>query len=835
MQPNQPGFVKRSKQKMVMVNKKRKINDLPRWYDQECENERKRYYKIKNKLKRSGEKSMSNKETKTFKKLMKAKEKSYFTELNKKIKHLRSNNAKEYWNILNKSTEGKKEFAKLSMQMFLDHFRKLHETERSPPDENTHETNFSEFPTNTALNMEFSFDEIKTNITNLKNNKSGGLDNIINEFLKHAPTSLVSFICDMFNMILDSGIIPEIWCTGLIIPLYKKKGDIYDPDNYRGITLLSCLGKLFTSCLNHRIAKFLYDNEHIGYEQAGFRPEFSTLDHIFTLHTIIEYYKSKNKRIYCAFVDYSKAFDMIDHTSLWLKLLNAGISGKVFNVIHNLYARAKSCVKCNSDMSSFFNCNIGVRQGENLSPILFAIYLNDFQSTLSESYTGLNTISDELQEELEIYLKLFVLLYADDTIILSESSTELQLALNSLDQYCKAWHLKINVGKTKVLIFSKGKVRCFPKFYIDDDEIDVSEEYVYLGTTFAYNGLFTRAIDKQINQARRAMFILLDKASILRLSLDIVLELFDRCVTPILLYGCEVWGWSNITPIEIFHRKFLRQILKTYKFTANCMLYGETGSTDMKTKIQSRMVNFWAKLRTGNQNKLSAILCNFATQLQYKDPDKYQFKWISHVRQCLEETGFSYMWNENSFEPKTFKHVFKQRLLDIFKQNWHSETINNSQCTFYCKIKNNHCFEKYLCIQDRNVWIALTKFKTRTHHLPVTKNRFNAESTEPILCPLCSIGETGDELHYLLECPFFSKQRDNLLPKEICKSPKTITNYIANLQDENDISKLAKFVKIVMSKFKHTITTITSKENIIKKIKISRSGRSIRAPNRLDL
>ena len=175
--------------------------------------------------------------------------------------------------------------------------------------------------------MNFTFDEILQNITKLKNNKSGGLDNIINEFLKFAPTSLLSFICDMFNTILNSGIVPEIWSTGLIMPLYKKKGDIYDPNNYRGITLLSCLGKLFTSCLNSRITKYFYDNEKIGYEQAGFRPEFSTLDHIFTLHTVIEYYKCKSKRIYCAFVDYSKAFDMIDRTSLWSKLLH-GISGK---------------------------------------------------------------------------------------------------------------------------------------------------------------------------------------------------------------------------------------------------------------------------------------------------------------------------------------------------------------------------------------------------------------------------------------------------------------------------------------------------------------------------
>ena len=99
-------------------------------------------------------------------------------------------------------------------------------------------------------------------------------------------------------------------------PLYKNKGSRNDPNNYRGITLLSCLGKLFTACLSSRISEYMYDDNKMGLEQAGFRPDFSTMDHVFTLHCIIEYYKNKNGRVYCAFVDYSKAFDLTDRSSL---------------------------------------------------------------------------------------------------------------------------------------------------------------------------------------------------------------------------------------------------------------------------------------------------------------------------------------------------------------------------------------------------------------------------------------------------------------------------------------------------------------------------------------
>ena len=74
------------------------------------------------------------------------------------------------------------------------------------------------------------------------------------------------------------------------MPLYKSKGSQDDPDNYRGITLLSCLGKLFLACLSHSISNCMCKDEKLGFEQAGFRPEFSTLDHVFTLHAISEYY-----------------------------------------------------------------------------------------------------------------------------------------------------------------------------------------------------------------------------------------------------------------------------------------------------------------------------------------------------------------------------------------------------------------------------------------------------------------------------------------------------------------------------------------------------------------
>ena len=130
------------------------------------------------------------------------------------------------------------------------------------------------------------------------------------------------------------------------------------------------------SALNTRLKNYLEENDLLGEEQAGFREGYATLDHIFSLHCIIDLALAQKKRLYCAFVDYRKAFDMMDRSSLWVKMLSHNIKGNVLKVITNLYDSAKSWVRLHCEISSYFNCNIGVRQGENLSPLLF------LQSTL---------------------------------------------------------------------------------------------------------------------------------------------------------------------------------------------------------------------------------------------------------------------------------------------------------------------------------------------------------------------------------------------------------------------------------------------------------------------
>ena len=178
-----------------------------------------------------------------------------------------------------------------------------------------------------VLDKQFTLDEIKNNVQSLKRNKSFGSDLLLNEYFMETFDVLGGHLLDIFNAILYTGIYPEIWTKGTIIPIFKKVIQMMY------VVLVSCFSKNFTGILNNRIKAVIDDHYLLSDAQYGFRPQRYTVDAIFVLHSLVNKIINKKERLYCAFIDLKSAFDKVKRNGLWSKLYNLGIKGKFLRVI----------------------------------------------------------------------------------------------------------------------------------------------------------------------------------------------------------------------------------------------------------------------------------------------------------------------------------------------------------------------------------------------------------------------------------------------------------------------------------------------------------------------
>ena len=273
-----------------------------------------------------------------------------------------------------------------------------------------------------------TIDEIKDVLLNLKLGKAVGNDKISHNMLKHTASTVCKPLEIIFNCSLQTGRFPQMWKSAIIIALFKK-GIKSDPTNYRPISLLSCVGKVFERVIFKYIYNFLIDNSLIYKYQSG------EIYHNICLAL-------ENHEIICSvFCDISKAFDRVWHKGLIKKIEGYGITGNLLRWLENYISNRYQRVIIRNCLSEKGNLKGGVPQGSVLGPLLFLLYIND--------------IADNTQS--------FSRLFADDTSLLYSSNNinEIEVIVNSdlskIYNWSKEWLIDFNPKKTECIIFSTNQ------------------------------------------------------------------------------------------------------------------------------------------------------------------------------------------------------------------------------------------------------------------------------------------------------------------------------------------------------------------------------------------
>ena len=595
-----------------------------------------------------------------------------------------------------------------------------------------------------VLDREIELQEIARCVRKLKNNKTGGSDGLVGELLKYGGSGMIHLLHKLFEVVWSEELVPPKWREGLIVNLFKK-GDREDPGNYRGITLLSVVGKVFCKIVNDRLVRHLESGGVLHEGQAGFRAKRSCVDNIYVLSELVQGRLREGRKTYAFFLDVQKAYDTVWRNGLWVKLWELGVRGKMWRVIKEMYRVSRSAVLLDGECSEAFDVQQGVAQGCSLSPILFSVFINGLLKEVEQAGLGV---------ELSDGSTIGGMLFADDFVGVSNSEEELQRLINVAHAYCCKWRLKANVSKSAVVVFARELVE--GSWNWGEQALPRLSKYTYLGVDFTSNGAWDEHVKRVLQNGRK-------KISQVHSNRDIDLTarrlLLISVVRPTLEYGSEVWegNKAQAAALEAVMIGGAKRILGCSSRTCNEAVRGDMGLDSLQGCRDKAKLKWWYKVATMPEHRYSRKL--FVQEWNVKPRRGRQRKyWCKVVDHLFSSLGLDKAeWLEDirkgSCSLKSFLGVAGEGI-DERESGKFEEGLNSKvKLSLYRTFGKIVGFKKYLRgVGDAGTRL-LFKFRSGTHGLNEELGRHRGREGRKE-CLLCD-AECESVSHVLWDCPAY--------------------------------------------------------------------------------
>jgi hypothetical protein len=629
---------------------------------------------------------------------------------------------------------------------------------------------------------ELSNKEVVQVLSELKNGKAGAPGSqLVNELLRYGEMGTVGLVQPLLQFMWEWETKPEDYKKGYICSVFKA-GDTLDTNNYRGLTLLNVVGKLYSKIINARLveefeAKGLFSNA-----QNGFRPNRNCADHILSLSETLLGRLRQRKSTYLLQTDCYKAYDTVWRDGLFYRLWQMGVRGKMWRVLKDMYQGTTSTTVQNGQLSSkgMFDVELGLAQGDPLSPTLYLIFINSLLEEIDSKCEGVS---------LGPGVQLVAQMFADDFTGLADSPEAVDSMILVIKDYCSRWRIKMNPAKCAVLVVGTEHAECKRlgrSWYWGTELIPMVDSLKYLGVMISYDMNWDVHADMVLKKAERASFAIWSALGDGRIKLFFRRLLLTALVKPVMEHACEIWEPSqeSARKLQSFYSKLQRRMMNCPKSVAQSILGAELGCQPLTSCRQQRRVEAAKRVQAMGTNRLPKLTTtvDWGKNSCRGRPKKL---WGDRAKAVVSELNIDLAQHVD-----TGKAVFKKLIIaktagrDL--ANMKVEAGRHSSVAAYLELEEGASGRQLCHYLDSDDWQgAQLMFQCRASCLPLNgltgkwrrqTSRIRDDGTLEVIedknCKCCD-KETEESLgHFLLECSKYDSGVGKLDRKDFLKTLK---------------------------------------------------------------
>ncbi|BET00808.1 Reverse transcriptase (RNA-dependent DNA polymerase) [Nesidiocoris tenuis] len=463
-----------------------------------------------------------------------------------------------------------------------------------------------------------------------------------------------------------------------------------------------------------------------------------------------------------------------------------GFSARFTNVIKSLYDKAHFSIKSGSQYTKSFDISEGILQGDVLSPVLFSLFVADFESFLR----GRGVTGAQLDRGDDVPC----LFYADDLVLLNESASGMRKVLGCLDEYCAINKLQVNSEKSKMVIFRKGGKTQDYKFRCAGKELELVSQFKYLGVVFSCSGKFSQQADAALKNGMAAasnVYPLINQAQ--SSSPKVWKTLFHALSSATALYGSEVWGIFYCEMIDKLQTRFFKTLLHLPRNTPDAYVRAELGLVSLKLTILKRALSWLAKVRAMDVSRFPSRCLARMEELGRSNPSTLSTDWFSQLGKLAMEFKFE---SALSFAvpKKDLGKAFESIKSQLLEQDAATVAISRFNDRFnYLLVPGSERSFLYsgMSLPLKRLISRIRVMGKKKTSLTFDKVRVYFDGDAP--CSMCNTPDANDSFsHFFEACPIFRIDRKRFFGEYVLGLEQAL--YWYGVVSDKEARKVAGFV-----------------------------------------